>query len=110
MRALLFVLLLLPTLTSAKTAEACYQVRGRLSYWNGAPSTRIWVVGTHRLLGVRDEDAELPANVNKLLTGHFGDEVYGDYLVCPFTLYRAGQMQIVQVKSATHLVYRHGHD
>jgi len=31
---------------------ACFSVHGRLSAYNGAPSLRIWPIGTHRLLGV----------------------------------------------------------
>src|ERR1035438_7832407 len=62
----------------------CYAVRGRLSYYNGTPSTRIWIVGTHRILGVPSEDSDLPSNVRPLLKG-FGDQIFADFVVCPLS-------------------------
>lgn len=88
----------------------CYEIRGRLSNWNGAPTVRIWIIGTHRLLGIHDEDKDLPANVRALLKGNFGDQVYGNFEVCPLTSYQRGAMQMVTVRSASHLVYRHARD
>ncbi len=32
----------------------CFTVHGRLSAWNGAPTMRIWRIGTKRILGVHD--------------------------------------------------------
>jgi hypothetical protein len=90
---------------SDKMVGDCYTVRGRLSYYNGTPSTRIWIVGTHRMLGVRSEDSRLPSNVKPLLKG-FGDQIFADYVVCPLTPERLGQMRIVWVKSANHVVHR----
>src|ERR1700690_1701521 len=102
----LCVLLLgLPSGASEKTAIPCYKVRGRLSYYNGAPSTRIWIVGTHRMLGIPSEDQELPANVKPLLKS-FDDEIFADFVVCPLTKERAGEMTMVSVKSASHVVDR----
>ena len=105
------VFVLLTTLVCLCAAEnpveSCYEIRGRLSFWNGAPSTRIWIIGTHRMLGVHDEDQNLPSNLSELLKGDFDDEVFGNFVVCPLTRYKAGEMQIVYVKSANHLVYQH---
>jgi hypothetical protein len=83
----------------------CYQVQGRLSYWNGTPSTRIWIVGTHRVLGVPSEDQELPPNVKPLLRG-FEDQVFANFTVCPLTKEHAGEMRMVFVKSARRVVDR----
>lgn len=83
----------------------CYQVRGRLSYYNGTPSTRIWIVGTHRMLSVPSEDSELPPNVKSLLKG-FDDNIFADFTVCPLTKERRGEMRDVFVKSAIHVVDR----
>ena len=100
---------LMTTLCAAtgKPVGPCFQVHGRLLYWNGAPSTRIWIIGTHRMLGIPSEDQELPANVKALLKGDFDDEVYGNFLVCPLDRFKPGEMQMVFVKSANHLAYRH---
>src|SRR5512139_1731028 len=35
-----------------KLIGPCFTARGRMNYWNGAPSVRIWRVGTNRILGV----------------------------------------------------------
>jgi hypothetical protein len=32
----------------------CFVVHGRLSFYNGAPSARIWKIGTKRILGVHN--------------------------------------------------------
>jgi hypothetical protein len=32
--------------------DSCRIVHGRLMYYNGTPSFRVWVVGTNRVLGV----------------------------------------------------------
>ena len=105
-RFLLSVLLVSTPLQAAdKFAGPCYKVRGRLSYYNGTPSTRIWIVGTHRMLGVRSEDSKLPANVKPLLKD-FGDNIFADFVVCPLTRERPGHMRIVFVKSASRVISR----
>lgn len=82
---------------------ACFSVHGRLSIWNGTPSLRMSRIGTNRILGVRTETA--PANVSKLWgTDPFRTEIYGDFEVCPFTKSKPGEMQMVCVESASHLL------
>jgi len=88
---------------------ACYTVRGRLGLANGTPGTRIWIVGTKRLLGVLDStgsDGEyVPPQVYRLMAAdprHI--EVFGDYTVCPFTEERPGWMRMVCVADSTNLV------
>jgi Carboxypeptidase regulatory-like domain len=92
--------------SNSKVVGACFAVRGRLGYWNGTPSTRIWVVGTHRVLGLPEEDTKLPNSVKAHLQT-FGDEITADYVVCPFTKYRKGTMQMVCVQSASNVQYTH---
>ena len=92
-----------------KFVGPCYEVRGRLSYWNGTPSTRIWIVGTHRILGIPTEDSELPANVKELLKS-FDDQIYANYSVCPLTKERGGEMRMVWVRSARNVVNRPEHN
>lgn len=88
-------LVLLPVVLEASDTETsscrndprviavCFNVRGRLSNWNGNPTRRIWVIGTKRMLGLRD-GTELPAALEKSLSD-FDHEVYGDFEFCPFT-------------------------
>ena len=105
-RFVLSILLIgIPCWASANFVGPCYKVRGRLSYYNGAPSTRIWIVGTHRMLGIPSEDSELPASVKALLKG-FDDQIFADFVVCPLQKERPGTMRMVFVKSASHVVNR----
>jgi len=85
-------------------AAACFRVQGRLAVYNGSPSLRIWRVGTNRILGVRTEIT--PENVSARFSDSdpFDTEIYGDYEVCPFTKEKPGEMQMVCIESASHLV------
>jgi|SRR5450755_1105219 hypothetical protein len=77
----------------------CFKVHGRLSNWNGNPTQRIWIVGTKRMLGVR-EDTDLPRALGDVM-GDFNDVAIGDFEVCPLTLEQKGRMQIVCVASVS---------
>lgn len=112
---LIFALILLATSTRAEQkrpckgnpglVDACFSLRGRVFYANGAPSLPIWRVGTNRILGVLPaEDEIIPANLAKLLDQN--NDVFGDLEVCPFTKERSGEMQMVCVESARHLVVK----
>jgi len=82
-----------------RVVSACFKVRGRLSNWNGNPTQRIWIVGTKRVLGVR-EDTDLPkALADKM--GDFDDVAVGDFEVCPLTREQAGKMQVVCIASVS---------
>ncbi|HEX2815692.1 MAG TPA: hypothetical protein VHN39_04840 [Phenylobacterium sp.] len=92
----------------------CRTVHGRLSLWNGAPAFRIWIVGTHRVLGVPQGDrtfAEWPAPLQTLLAareagGEWDTAIWGDFKVCPLTRERPGWMQQVRLVEASHLTVR----
>ena len=77
-----------------------FTVRGRLSCWNGAPTLRIWIVGTNRILGVRGT-SKVPDNVEP---GNFDTEVWGDFVVYPLTKERPGVMQFVCIETGSNLV------
>jgi|ERR1017187_5995900 hypothetical protein len=79
--------------------DACFTVHGRLSNWNGNPTGRIWVIGTKRTLGIR-EDTELPKSLADKM-GNFDDVATGDFEVCPLTKESPGRMQIVCVASVS---------
>ncbi len=84
-----------------RVVEACFTVRGRMSNWNGNPTSRIWIIGTKRMLGVR-VDTEFPKSLAEKL-GDFDDVATGDFEVCPFTKQEPGKMQIVCVASVANI-------
>jgi hypothetical protein len=51
---------------------------------------------------VEPDCGRVPPEVEKLVT--WDNEVYGDFLVCPFTKFKPGHMQFVCIDSAKHLV------
>jgi hypothetical protein len=80
-------------------------VHGRLTYYNGNPSSRIWIVGTKRLLGIResgDEVAYMPKELRDLMS--WDREIFADFVVEPLTPYKQGGMQMVRVVSASKIV------
>ena len=93
----------------------CFNVHGRLSFYVGTPSFRIWVIGTHHLLSVTDWWAksraeELPENVRKLLPPEdfiFNTMIFGDYEVCPLEEEHPGWAQAVCIKKASDLIVKH---
>jgi hypothetical protein len=86
----------------------CFKVRGRLSVYNGAPAIRLWRMGTRRVLGISEqrfslpEFRNLPENLTKQLNGE--NELFGDFLVCPFTRAKPHEMQLVCIESAKDIV------
>jgi len=82
---------------------ACFTIHGRIMATNGTPGMRIWRVGTKRMLGVLPSEDEI---VPEPLKKYFGPmtNLYGDLLVCPFTEPRPGEMQMVCIEAASHLV------
>ena len=89
---------------------ACFRVRGRMSLYNGAPSVRIWPVGSTRLLGVSQQRFDdpricnLPDAIARQLSPD--DDVFADFEVCPFTPERPGVMRLVCVDSASRATRR----
>lgn len=89
---------------------SCRVVHGRLMYYNGTPSFRVWVIGTNRLLGVREievaDNPEYPLMPETIWAsvGMMDHEVYADFEVCPFTEQKPGAMQMVCIESAKNVV------
>lgn len=89
----------------------CSSVRGRVRFYNGNPSYRIWIIGTKRLLGLYEhwgpgnspEWPIVPENLSNLMNPY--DDVFGNFVVCPFTKHTPGWMQTVCVESASNLVF-----
>jgi hypothetical protein len=86
-----------------KLVAKCFDVHGRLSFYNGAPSARIWKIGTKRLLGVHD--SVLPGQLGLRMTSS-NMQAFGDFRVCPLTREKPGVMQIVCIASARHVKYK----
>jgi len=85
----------------------CFTVHGRLSVYNGAPAMRIWKVGTKRMLGVSEQRFAVPGyrNVPETIQNQLNQDVdiFGDFLVCPFTRPKAGEMQLVCIDEGKKL-------
>ena len=86
---------------------ACFEFRGRLAFYNGTPSMRIWPIGTNRLLGISESKyflqgyASIPSTlVNKL---KWGNAIYANFIACPFAKQTPDTMQLICVESATNV-------
>jgi hypothetical protein len=91
-----------------RVVDQCFNIHGRVRVVNGA-GTVIWRIGTDRLLEVEDEEI-IPDNLGRAMYKKGGDvygrDVFGDFEVCPFSKSKEGEMQMVCVESASHLVVR----
>jgi hypothetical protein len=87
-----------------KRVGECRAVHGRLSYWNGTPTPRIWPVGTKRMLGVTSGwEGSLPAGLEAILSPDIN--LYGDFWVCSlFDPPEEGVMESVCVHTWRNLV------
>jgi len=114
-----FALLLASTLCLAETSQnkayvetdIPFSFHGRLTWGNGTPCFRIWIVGTHRLLGVPGGDLELasmPRAMESIFSNNTTAIVYADFKVTPLTSYKEGSLQMVRVDAATNLVIYSG--
>jgi hypothetical protein len=84
-----------------------FRVHGRLSVYCGNPSCRIWIVGTNRILGIREieEKPLIPPGLHRILKEDINDRlIYADFVVSPLTRYKEGVMQMVKVESAENVV------
>ena len=93
---------------SPHVVGACFTLHGRLSFSNGTPDCRLWRIGTKRILGVLDPSNTQERNEGPRLPYGIacfpGDNTYADFTVCPMTKERPGEMQMVCVESASHVV------
>ena len=88
----------------------CFTVRGRLSVYNGTPARRLWRVGTRRILGISEQRFSVTGyrNVPDYIENKINQDVaiFGDFLVCPFTRLRPGEMQLVCIEGAKNVVVK----
>jgi hypothetical protein len=96
--------------SNPKLVGSCYIVHGRATFGAGTPALRIWLIGTHRMLGVTAgpvaDDADNPIAPRNMLVDPNVQGVFGNFEVCPFTPERKGEMQMVCVESAKNLVIK----
>jgi hypothetical protein len=97
-----------------ENATTCYWTHGRLSVANGAPSIRLWKIGTHRILAIHsgpnykrgdnreNESPELPANVDWAFKS-INTRIFADFQICPLEPEEAGTMQSVCIESAKNI-------
>ena len=87
-----------------------FVVHGVMQVWNGAPSVRIWKIGTKRILGVsegtyyRDGFCNMPTWLAEKLNTE--NDIIGDFVVYPFTPDKAGVMRLVCVDTAYNLIFK----
>jgi len=94
-----------PCRTDPRAIGECFAVHGRLRFGNGNPMLRMWRVGTKRYLGILDDEEPIvPASLTKCLEPGFERNVFGDFMVCPFTPRRPGWMQAVCIESARNVI------
>lgn len=88
----------------------CRWVHGRFNLWNGSSVRRIWIVGTHRIVALRDEDRDLPKAIFTYLDKQAylkkTDGLYGDFKICALEPNLQGHMQHVRLKATRDLVFR----
>ncbi len=89
-------------------AGDCAWVHGRFVVANGSSIQRIWVVGTHRIINLYDDDTNLPPAVARYERdqGLEGDGLYGDFHVCALERSRPGWMQHVRMTGARRLIFK----
>jgi hypothetical protein len=83
------------------------EIHGRLGVYNGTPSCRIWLVGTRKVLGIRETETEcpIPSALLQILQEDINDRwIYGDFTIVPLTAPKEGVMQIVTLKAAKNMV------
>jgi hypothetical protein len=99
---------------TAENANSCYWTHGRIGFYNGTPSIRLWKIGTNRLLGIYsgpsvdrygldNEDPQVPANLKRTFKPT-QNRVFGDFEVCPLEREREGYMQAACIASTKNLV------
>jgi hypothetical protein len=99
-----------------ENASSCYWTHGRLNFYNGNPSYRIWKIGTKRIVAVysgpdryppqTDADSQLPEfprEIDRVFRPP-NNTVYADFEICSLEPERHGEMQAVCIESARKIV------
>jgi hypothetical protein len=99
-----------------ENGSMCYWTHGRLNFYNGNPSYRIWKVGTKRILSVYSgpshfpprtatdsENPEFPTSVDAVFRPPT-NWIFADFEVCPLEPEHPGWTQAVCIESAKNIV------
>ncbi len=99
-----------PCSQNPRVIGSSFVVHGRLAYYNGTPTVRLWRIGTKRILGVAEHVYSVKGYVNlpKSIEDKLSWKVYlyGDFLVYPFTKSQPGVMQMICIESVKNLVIK----
>ncbi|HMC97397.1 MAG TPA: hypothetical protein VKG92_07090 [Flavobacteriales bacterium] len=90
--------------TGSTPSDSTFTFRGRMSAWNGAPTFRIWRVGTNRMLGIRTvclDQLELGE-----LNPYEGYELWADFTVSAVTPSKPGVMQFICIRKIANPFFR----
>jgi hypothetical protein len=100
---------------TGENAASCYWAHGRLSFYNGTPSYRMWKIGTNRILAIHsgpsvkrgddhdNSNPELPVNVERAFKTPYS-QIFADYKICPLEPEETRKMQRVCIESAKNIV------
>ena len=101
---------LLATSDPPKQTGQCRWVSGRFNLWNGSSVRRIWIIGTRRVVAIRDQDADVPGVIKTYLSSgpylRKSDGLFGEFEICALEPNRPGHMQHVRLRSAKGLTFR----
>ena len=91
--------------TGAKPEFPCFKHHGRLMGGLNGISTRLWLIGTNRVLAV-DGGVDLPGDANKYFDPTTPDfsVIYGDFEICPVEPDVPGAARRVEVNGFEKLV------
>lgn len=82
-------------------AGQCSWVHGRYRVYNGSSIRRIWIIGTTRIVAMRDDDPHEPPMIRK--HGVPGNSLYGQFLICARERSRPRHMQHVRIKATNNI-------
>ena len=95
-------------------ANICYWAHGRLSFYNGTPSIRLWKIGTRQMLGIYsgndsekidgldNEHPELPDNLQKRFKPS-ENRIFADFEICPLEPRKDNAIQSACIESTKNL-------
>ena len=94
----------------ARTGQ-CGWVHGRYAIYNGSGVRRIWVIGTRRIIGLRDDDERVPPAIEYYRAHAYDSKglrepLYGDFHVCALENSRPGHMQHVRLLRTRNLIHK----
>ena len=91
----------------------CTWVHGRYIFANGSGIRRIWIIGTHRIVHMWDEDdTPMPAALTRYdhsivdrLLQNDDAFLFGNFLICPLERDRPGFSRHMRIRGARHLIW-----